>query len=618
VSIETVVYKQQISGSIAYWVGEDLQNGAFLQTGYVVENQSGRYPSYCDINGCSKYEYLSAGAPEWFYEYFPPGNNNNFLGGIGPNDSAGANGTFNTYSFYVNGTTWYFAMNGNVIGRADLYTNTSGYNDVVAFGELANTTNGNASLGDVKFYNVSIYRFGRFVISPTGYSYIGYGVGSLNKIPNPYGVAEIGSRANAFEVGSNLPEPSNNYPLWANSYSLNVVSQYGNSSASGEYIASRTVGISTPSSIYINNNTRVIFTGWSGSGAGSYTGQSNNSAVLMYGNITETANWQLQYFVNVSSSQGTVHGSGWYPANSIVYYSLSQEMVNETSQSRYVFEGWTNGAAGLNGNVKATGPMRVGAVWSKEYFVNASAQYGNTAGTGWYTSNSTATVAVLNPYANESDTERLAFYSWSDGNTSMTHSIVVNKPYDLYAEFRNQFLVNLYGIDEYGTTVNVQTFYLTNSSPGKQMYLYVGKNYVVTGALYKGSNVTVDQQISANSPGNIAVHMPLYDIKVSATDVFGNPVQVPVVLTLPNGSTRSVSLNKNGSSVFTVVDDVPYGKATASAQYLGLQLSSNVQYGEQVKFTVVSLTDLEIFAGVIIAAFVIYFITSRHVLKSDK
>jgi hypothetical protein len=617
VNIETITNKHAISGSIAYWVGEDLQNGAFLQTGYVIENQSGRYPSYCDISGCSQYEYLSAGAPEWFYEYFPPGNNNNFLGGIGPNDSAGRNGSLNTYGFYTNGTSWYFIMDKNTTGKVDLYTNTSGYNDVVAFGELANTSNGNTNLSDVNFYNLSIYRFGRFVPAPTGYAYIGYGVGSLNNLPNPYGVEEINSRANAFEVGSGLQEPRNNYPLWTNSYSLTIVSQYANTSSSGEYIASRTVAINEPTYAYFGNNTRAFFTGWRGKGAGAYNGKSNSSAVLMYGNITETAGWQLQYFVNISSSQANAHGTGWYPANSTAYYSVGENTVYENASSRYVFEGWENGTSSQNGNISVTGPLKITALWIKEYFVNVSSEYGNTTGTGWYVANSIAQVSILNPYKNISGTERLAFNSWSDGNTNASHNVSVNRPQDLYASYKDQYMVNLYGVDEYGTDVNAQTFYLANSTPGRQLYLFAGQDYIVKGAVYKGLNVTVNQEIYTNSSRNIPISLPLYNLQISATDVFGNPVEVPITLTLANGTTKTVLTDKNGSSTVTVVEDVPYGKALASTQYLGLQLSSNVQYGENVKFTVVSLTDIEIFGGIVILAFVMYFVSSRHVLRTE-
>ena len=59
VTIQTILNQDSASGSVAFWVGEDLQNGAFIQTGYVIENQSGRYSSYCNINGCNQYEYIT-------------------------------------------------------------------------------------------------------------------------------------------------------------------------------------------------------------------------------------------------------------------------------------------------------------------------------------------------------------------------------------------------------------------------------------------------------------------------------------------------------------------------------------------------------------------------------
>lgn len=613
VTIQTLTDQKYGSGSIAFWVGEDLQNGAFLQTGYVIENQSGRYPSLCDQNGCSRYEYISAGAPEWFYEYFPPGQGSDFLGAIGPNDSAGKNNTFNTYGFYSNSTEWYFTINKAVVGSVNLGTNTSGYNDVVAFGEVANTSGANITLVPVKFYNLSIYQFGRYVPSPTGYSYIGYGVGSLNDLSNPYGVEELGARADAFEVGSGLQMPKNDYTLWKTSYMLDIKSTYGNISNSGLYIASRTVGLNAPQYVYLKNNTRVEFEGWSGSGVGGYSGQSNDTAVLMYSNITEIANWQLQYLVNVSSEYGIAHGNGWYPANSTAYYSIAQNTVYQGNTSRYIFDGWINGTSSMNGSAKVENPLKIDASWAKQYMVNGSSQYGNVTGTGWYPANSTAYLSVSPVYINESQDERLAFYSWSDGNKMPSHKLIVNKPYDLYASFKNQFLVTLYGIDVYGSRVNAQGFYINNVSEGKQTYLFGGENYTVTGAVYSGSKVNMSAIISTNSSRAMAVQIPLYDVGLSATDIFGVPVSIPVRVKFSNGTTTSLQLNSSGATM----PDVPYGRITAFTDYLGLNLSSSAEYGQTARFTVLSAEDMEIFALVLFFAAVMYYISSRLVLGTS-
>src|SRR5271157_580848 len=138
VSIQTVVPQGADGSSMAFWVGENLPNGAFLQAGYVVENQSGNYPSECTASGCSGTEHLSAGNAEWFYEYFLPDENGSFMGRIGPDASAGANGTFNTYAFLASGNTWQFLFDGETVGSVDLGASSSGSDLPDALGEVAN------------------------------------------------------------------------------------------------------------------------------------------------------------------------------------------------------------------------------------------------------------------------------------------------------------------------------------------------------------------------------------------------------------------------------------------------------------------------------------------------
>lgn len=126
VTIQTISTQNPKSGSMAFWVGETLSNGAFLQEGYLVTNQSGLYPSLCNQHGCSQSTYVTKGAPEWFYEYFNSGASTSFLGAVGMNDSAGGNGTTHTYGFYSKGNVWYFFMDNNTLGHVDLGTNNSG------------------------------------------------------------------------------------------------------------------------------------------------------------------------------------------------------------------------------------------------------------------------------------------------------------------------------------------------------------------------------------------------------------------------------------------------------------------------------------------------------------
>ncbi|MGA3020988.1 MAG: hypothetical protein ABSD68_03510 [Candidatus Micrarchaeales archaeon] len=362
VEIETVFPQDLTTGSMGFWVGENLPNGAFAQVGYIIENQTGKYPVNCTINECSSNEYLTAGKAEWFYEYFLSGESQDFLGSVGPDGSAGNNGQFNKYSFYSLGNTWYFLFNNKTIGSVDLGTSDSGPYSPIAVGELANTTNTNTRMNAVVFANLSVYKHNLSLPISSGYGVINYGVGSKTGLKNPYGVQELGNRVNYFEVGSGLPQSTNNTKLWSLGYQLKVMSKYGNLTSGNTYVAYSTVRISAPKLIYLSNVSRAAFTGWSGKGIGSYTGALNNTTITMDNNITETANWQLQYFVNVSSLYGNATGTGWYANGSTSLYSINNSTYQNGAE-RFRFSHWSNNNQNLNGSILVSAPVNLSAVW---------------------------------------------------------------------------------------------------------------------------------------------------------------------------------------------------------------------------------------------------------------
>ncbi len=362
VQIQTIVPQTIVSGSMAFWVGENLPNGAFLQVGYVIENQSGYYPADCTIRGCSGRELLTTKNATWFYEYFPVGHNNTFYGSIGPDGAAGVNGTFNTYGFYSVGDTWYFLFDNKTIGSADLGASSSGSEWPVAIGEVANASNNSTYMAGVIFANFSVYKYSSFLPLAEGYGTIGYGAGSRTDLKNPYGLEEVGSRTNYFEVGSGLPQSSNNTKLWTLGYKLDIASPYGGSS-DNSYVAYSTVSISTPQIVYINSSARALFLGWHGKGSGSYTGSENSTMVLMDGDITETAAWQVQYLLNVTSNYSSTSGSGWYNSSSVATYGIAANSIYQNGTQRFVFSGWSNGNKNATGSITLTGPRQISANW---------------------------------------------------------------------------------------------------------------------------------------------------------------------------------------------------------------------------------------------------------------
>ncbi len=86
-----------------------------------------------------------------------------------------------------------------------------------------------------------------------------------------------------------------------------VTPSNGSSYAQGQQV---TITATAPTTV---PGERYIFTGWTGSGIGSYSGTNNPATITMNSAITETATWEHQYQLTIISPQGTVTGNNtWY------------------------------------------------------------------------------------------------------------------------------------------------------------------------------------------------------------------------------------------------------------------------------------------------------------------
>ncbi len=611
-AIQTVIQQTGMMGSPGFWVGEDLSNGAFLQAGYLIVNQTASYPTQCDqVSLCAGYERINDGQAEWFYEYFPQNyGGSNFLGAIGPAGSAGANGTINTYGFYANGTQWIILFNGAVIGRVNLGAGNSGSHSPVAFGELANTTNNATAISPVLMENFSIYNGASFTPVITAYSYRGYGEGSQQGIQVPYGVQEMGDRVNHFAIGSGLAMPGDGTQLWGAGYSFNIKSEYGNLTNSTTNLAYSRIALNTAKVVYLNNSARAVFAGWKGSGFGSYTGASNSTTIVMESNITETAEWQLQYFVNVSSDYGKTEGTGWYYSNSIVNYGINATTIYHNSSVRDVFEGWSNGSRASEGSGRITSPIKLTAAWQLEYLLNITSQYGNTTKGGWKPANSSIEVSVYPIYKGINGGQRLSFYSWSNGNRNSSFTLEVSRPASVYAEFVKQYLYTIRAEDSYGNGLLATTFFVDGKEVNGTVWLFEGQRYNITRVYYKGLWIQTNTSGIVNSSSAPVISLPVYNVEILTRDIFGAPVNASAFLRFANGTASTFSTGADGS---LVIADVPYGSATGTVKYFILSNGVNAKAGSGViSLTYITPLDLLAFIIIIAAAAAIYLYSSRR------
>ena len=588
VSIQTIEPQHPVSGSMAFWVGENLDNGAFLQIGYTIENQTGEYPNNCTTAGCSGHVYLTAGNATWFYEYFLPGKNSSFLGELGPDGAAGPNGTFHTYGFYSLGNTWYFLFDGKVIGKVDLGTDSSGPNPPVAIAELANSSGYESYMKPVIFANLSAYKYDQFLPVENAYAVVSYGYGSKTNIPNTYGVEELDNRVNFFEVGSGLPTSTNGTELWHLGYWLKISAPIRNLSSSIEYAAYSQIPISVPKIIQINSTARLVFSNWIGYGVGSYSGTSNYSIVTMYSNITERAVYTLEYFVNVSSSFPT-YGTGWYAANATAKYGVEKSIIYITNQSRFVFSSWSNGNLQPNGTVKVTSPLKLIGAYSQQFLVEVSSQYGNTTGSGWVNAGKKDIISVTSPFKNISNTERLAFSEWSNGSAEPKLEVNVTKPITLTALYVYQFKHVIHAENAYNMTV-FPKWYLINGEQYNSTPFLENGTYEITGAYFAGVLINVSKTFSALGPNNITLTLPIYNVLLEAHDLFGMPVNTSITITFPNGTTMQEYTGTSGSIAFY---NVPYGRVEGRANYL-TPVSFAASDGKPVTITLVSPANLAV------------------------
>ncbi|MCL4387679.1 hypothetical protein M1567_00815 [Candidatus Marsarchaeota archaeon] len=606
INIETV-YPQNITyGSFGFWVGEILSNGAFIQVGYEIPNQSGYYPTNCSPNAkCTGKVIVKKGEPSWFWEYFPQGDNsNNFYGSVGPNDSVGLNGTFNAYSFKYSNGEWNIYLNAELIGTVNLGTSNSGQNVPTVFGEYANANNNDTYMEPVKFSNFTVYKNGIAEKVSTGYSYIGYGTGSLQNLRNSYGVEEVAPYVNVFKVGSGLPTPINFTTLWSYGYYLKVSSNYGHR-GTAQYSPYASFNLSEPEYIYLSNSTREHFIGWQGTGIGSYTGISNSTKIIISSNITETAEWQTQYLVNVSSAFGNVTGSGWYTNGTLATISISTLNISTGPGVRYHFYGFGNISTEPKMSIKVTGPLNAEAIWKKQYLISGTTPYGNVTGSGWYDSNATARLSVSKTSQQINATVKKVFVSWSNISDNSTIQIMANRSVNLTAIFGTAFKETIITKSESGSTIKPSLFYF-DGKPFVNLTLFMLEGHDTIGPFeIDGVNVTPEtSSISVLAPGSIDILLPVYNVTVYASNIFGAPISGTVEARFQNGTVLQKRLNSNGTITFT---GVPYGNVSGEIEYSGFSSKFSSSYSNGVRVKMVTPAIIIAIALVTIAVATFWF-----------
>ena len=265
-----------------------------------------------------------------------------------------------TVNFTSNKTTTlinpeYVNTDSNGNATTAVSSNTSGNSDITA-----TYTNCSASI-NINFI-VPVYVTFGMNLANTGANALSVDSASYSNLP----VTKLFSAASTHSYAYNTSVPVST----GSRYSFNSITGCGLSTQSGTIVAnsnctvtgnyiqqyylstsSSSGGSVSPSSGWYNSgaqvtlsetpNTGYTFTGWTGTGTGSYTGSSASPSVTLNNPITETANFQINQYTLTVNNNGcsSVSGGGTYNYGTSASFSVSVP-------GGYTFNGWTGSGAG--------------------------------------------------------------------------------------------------------------------------------------------------------------------------------------------------------------------------------------------------------------------------------
>jgi hypothetical protein len=310
------------------------------------------------------------------------------------------------------------------------------------------------------------------------------------------------------------------------------------SPSSGWYDAGASVQISaTPASNY-------RFTGWSGSGSGSYSGSSNPATVTMNGPITETAN-----FAKVGTVTFSVNGMGSDASGTVltvdgVSYSYSQlpksftwdvgsshsfswsSPVSGGSGKQYVWTSTSGLSTSQSGSI--TVPDGVGSVtatYKTQYYLTVSSAYDSpTPSSGWFDAGTSITASVSSPVSGGSGIQYVCT-GWtgtgsvpSSGSSTST-TFTINAPSSITWNWKTQYYLTMNVNPSGAGTVSPGSGWrdagstVTISASANSGYQFAGWSGSGSGS-YSGSSssvtITMNGPITETANFNVGVTFSAY------------------------------------------------------------------------------------------------------------
>lgn len=346
------------NADLSYWVGISLPNNAFIQVGYLIWQSK---------------------TPQSFWTYIANTSEEDSAYKTTLGSEIGANNTWVKFSLEADkGTVWGVYLDDVRIGEVDLgagSTNTGPY----AFGEVARTIRTDNQLA-AEFRNLA-YRdtSSNWHLANSGSAYCCYGAGSdtlPSSVPYPYDViTKPGENNHWTVVTTRTTESFSGRRLWP-WYQVDVTSDIGRTSGSGWYIQGSTV---QPQVDTLQSNVtpeeRLVFTGWRVNNT-QPTSTDANITLTVESNLSLSASYSKQFYVNVTSSMGATSGTGWYDEGANATFSVEPAKIPSSTWLSIFrvgkdFDRWTGNYSAQDNpaTLPVNDPKQIQAAWRTDYGV---------------------------------------------------------------------------------------------------------------------------------------------------------------------------------------------------------------------------------------------------------
>jgi hypothetical protein len=152
------------------------------------------------------------------------------------------------------------------------------------------------------------------------------------------------------------------------------------------------------------------------------------------------------------SNLGTVSGGGTYTQGSSASFSVTQNTIQVSPTTRYVFSHWSGDYSGVgtSGTVTVNNAMKITAVYQLQYYLTVSAQPQSAPtpqGANWYNAGDTATLQSGGQSIPTGSGSQLMFQGWSvDGGAPQSGSslnVVMNAPHSVTELYTQQYYLNV-------------------------------------------------------------------------------------------------------------------------------------------------------------------------------